>query len=1288
MKLNLMKNLSMLYKNKAGGRQKSLNKMVCNIELYSILKEYKGKIEEKNKLRKGYKYILKSQKLLKYISHEILKDPLHSKSGGFVRINLKRSINRVDPQIKEFTKIKEALEEIYQLLVERVALTSYYHGQLKNQDYHTPLERKNYNFFSHTFHQFGFLENTMTHITLPKLNRSKSLTENMFKYKQLIHSVSNESMKILQKIRSDQTLQDNINKAIESILHKNMNVMNKSSVEMDSRVFSQVQTIEDKLTHLDDKESLQDLGSDSPNIDEDVIHIEEDSVMYELQKIRNEFLEDENLVPIFNKAQIQQSSSSRFHRSNSDISGSTINKLGSKMRKSKYKTHKCSTTIGFDSDNINIMGSNDEKKFEERIQSPQMNHHKTFKKKENGTSIGELDVNVINDKRVDNKSKVNQNITSLNKKNTERIQQQLEEEYLKGGGHIEHTTSLNNLDNVDQAPVQIYKEFTNENESSSFDLHDDEKLNKRFSVTPKPTSKKKRSTSFSKRGISNEKDFDQKFPGVEPFSFKTNPSKYPSNINLIKKQFKDLLEKSKSNNVDLHEIMVALGNGVYRVVKKHPKAKSLEKKSEQYGRKYSLTKEEEIIPGPHNLVIAEAHEMDEHSYGSQSTYSSGKSNLESVDQMSEDLQDLSKMKEEDVMKLSEFQKALLNISNKTDEQKLLDGLTLSEQLTLVKAQEEEFKHTRESQSPENIQLPEFERKQSNISQDTASTGLMSSLPLTQSVSKLQNINEIELFKLQQKNNDVLTEAPSENPKHQFGVDEDGQPIRYLNAPALEPFDGESRDRNYSQLSNILIQKISSGLEKEKQLSLAEKKSRVLSKINLARKFSLMSSSGQQRDGTRSHNSPSTINGRSSNGHSIPRPETCGTTVTEPFSFTHSQDQFSYIEDYERMTMSDPERYISLESKNKKQSLLSMEDFDYVKTLGKGAYGKVYLVRKVTSGDFYAMKVIGTSKPLDDKEIQNILNERNIFDMVQSEFCVNALGTFVYRNLVCFVIEIMQGGDLYQFAFEGQIKLDSTTISTYIAQIVLGIEHLHNAGIMHRDIKPANILVDKDGNLKLTDYGLSELKHDLCKQGSKFSKTGSLNYMAPEIFKEETKELTFGVDWYALGVLIFDIIKERLPFYGDTPDEVLDQILDPHIVWDYPSELEDSAYCFSPELKDLVLKLLEPDPEKRIKSAEEIKSHPYFNQERPKNWQWVQEKKYYVYKPDLVCDLEKYTHKHLKFKNMKDFIDEEFKELLFSMEMVENMKRRKGRINEIASKVEMLKHETLHHKNRQISKKIK
>lgn len=120
-------------------------------------------------------------------------------------------------------------------------------------------------------------------------------------------------------------------------------------------------------------------------------------------------------------------------------------------------------------------------------------------------------------------------------------------------------------------------------------------------------------------------------------------------------------------------------------------------------------------------------------------------------------------------------------------------------------------------------------------------------------------------------------------------------------------------------------------------------------------------------------------------------------------------------------------------------MISIHDFEYLRTLGAGAYGKVFLVRKKASGDYYAMKVIATDKDLSSKYIKNLLNEREVFSVIKSEFCVNALAAFTYKSLVCFVMEYLPGRDLYIEVFEKEnLWFDSSTIKHYIAEMVLGI----------------------------------------------------------------------------------------------------------------------------------------------------------------------------------------------------------------------------------------------------------
>lgn len=256
-----------------------------------------------------------------------------------------------------------------------------------------------------------------------------------------------------------------------------------------------------------------------------------------------------------------------------------------------------------------------------------------------------------------------------------------------------------------------------------------------------------------------------------------------------------------------------------------------------------------------------------------------------------------------------------------------------------------------------------------------------------------------------------------------------------------------------------------------------------------------------------------------------------------------------FEDIERLTASDPSEYFKSNSTLlSKLSIVTIKEFEFVKTLGAGAYGKVYLVRKKASGDYFAMKVIGSDKKLSQKYIKNLLNEREVFSVVKSNFCVNALATFTYENLVCFVMEYLPGRDLYEELFERETYwLDSFSVKFYLAEIILGIEDLHANGVIHRDIKPANVLIDEEGHLKLTDFGLSDFRSKIGseKQGEGYIK-GSANYIAPEVIRGE--EVGFEVDWWSLGVMAYLLVEREFPFDGETIEEVFAKIRKGDVDW--------------------------------------------------------------------------------------------------------------------------------------------
>lgn len=265
------------------------------------------------------------------------------------------------------------------------------------------------------------------------------------------------------------------------------------------------------------------------------------------------------------------------------------------------------------------------------------------------------------------------------------------------------------------------------------------------------------------------------------------------------------------------------------------------------------------------------------------------------------------------------------------------------------------------------------------------------------------------------------------------------------------------------------------------------------------------------------------------------------------------------QDIERLTASDPAEYFkSNTTLLSKMSIVTIDEFEYVHTLGEGAYGKVFLVRKKATGDYFAMKVIGSDQELSSKYIKNLLNEREVFSVIKSNFCVNALATFTYENLVCFVMEYLPGRDLYEELFERETYwLDSFSVKFYLAEIILGIEDLHDNGVIHRDIKPANVLIDEEGHLRLTDFGLSEFRSKI---GSKIGKNGnyikgSANYIAPEVIRGD--EVSFEVDWWALGIMAYLMVEREFPFDGESIQEVFDNIIKGDVDW---SNVGKKIFC--------------------------------------------------------------------------------------------------------------------------------
>lgn len=391
--------------------------------------------------------------------------------------------------------------------------------------------------------------------------------------------------------------------------------------------------------------------------------------------------------------------------------------------------------------------------------------------------------------------------------------------------------------------------------------------------------------------------------------------------------------------------------------------------------------------------------------------------------------------------------------------------------------------------------------------------------------------------------------------------------------------------------------------------------------------------------------------------------------------------FNLLEDIERLTATDPGEYFkSNPTLLSKVNFVTVSDFDYVKTLGSGAYGKVYLVRKKATGDYFAMKVIGSDKELSHKYIKNLLNEREVFSVIKSEFCVNAVATFTYQSLVCFVMEYLPGRDLYEEVFEREnLWFDSTSLRYYLAEIILGIEALHDNGIVHRDIKPANVLIDEDGHLKLTDFGLSEFRSKIGtpaeEEDGKIRIKGSAHYLAPEIVQGDS--IGYEADWWALGIMAYLFINMEFPFDGETIEEVFDNIIKGEIDWSNIGENEEEGEM-DPALADLIKKLLDPNPNTRIghNGSQEIKAHPYF---KTLYWDKALEKKLYMYPPEDVLDLKNLDGEGI---DLEEYLNIFFDQILES-------KTTKTKANlPFSNRFELVRMDQFHRRNVKVRKEIK
>ncbi|XP_005870356.1 PREDICTED: protein kinase C delta type isoform X1 [Myotis brandtii] len=315
------------------------------------------------------------------------------------------------------------------------------------------------------------------------------------------------------------------------------------------------------------------------------------------------------------------------------------------------------------------------------------------------------------------------------------------------------------------------------------------------------------------------------------------------------------------------------------------------------------------------------------------------------------------------------------------------------------------------------------------------------------------------------------------------------------------------------------------------------------------------------------------------------------------------------------------------------SKCKIEHFTFHKVLGKGSFGKVLLAELKGKKEFFAIKALKKDVVLIDDDVECTMVEKRVLALAwENPFLTHLYCTFQTKEHLFFVMEFLNGGDLmYHIQDKGRFELYRAMF--YAAEIICGLQFLHSKGIIYRDLKLDNVMLDQNGHIKIADFGMCKENIFSDKKASTFC--GTPDYIAPEIL--QGLKYSFSVDWWSFGVLLYEMLIGQSPFHGDDEDELFESIRvdTPH----YPRWI-------TKESKDILEKLLERDPAKRLGVTGNIKTHPFF---KTINWTLLEKRQVEPpFKPKVKSPGD-YSNFDQDFLNEKPRLSYSDKNLIDSMD---------------------------------------